>query len=390
MTNILREPLGNDQRTLLRTIWEPFALSGEWPIWQFVDLTLDRMSGLDAAAVLSSLPRVRHPDPAMWSSSYALVWYMNISSFSQPSPEQEIGLTIAGLQHLPEGADLLGAFLVTLTTLAEAQLRLVPSPTSIVEATVTGSAIAEQILNASISGSSAPPVDMTIRKLRRLLEHEPVLWAGVQPPSGAADWTIRVPAALRAFRDVSSIDNYLDRAVEWVAPAQTPLVAFSFGALDLPYCIGYLDAVWRARTRSHLFVNLDPASVGRLTQQCANEEEFNSLMSALADVLGQVVVPGKSSPPKGGALEAVQEHLGQLLEANALARVNRAIDTLVSLRHIRVGSQHADARHKAVAAFESLGMPFPPPSWDHAWIRVAVLAKGALDALREEVQTGLS
>ena len=56
-------------------------------------------------------------------------------------------------------------------------------------------------------------------------------------------------------------------------------------------------------------VSLDPASVARLTLACGSEEEFNSLMSALADVLGQVTVPGTVVPPQRGALEAVREYL---------------------------------------------------------------------------------
>jgi hypothetical protein len=65
------------------------------------------------------------------------------------------------------------------------------------------------------------------------------------------------------------------------------------------------------------------------------------------------------------------------------------LGTLIRLRRIRVGTQHADARHKAVDAFREVGLPFPPRSWDHAWTHVAAIARGALDALREEVKAGL-
>jgi hypothetical protein len=33
--------------------------------------------------------------------------------------------------------------------------------------------------------------------------------------------------------------------------------------------------VWKSKTRWHLFVDLDPASIGRLIQPCGNQEEFN-------------------------------------------------------------------------------------------------------------------
>ncbi len=42
VTSALREPLSPEQEHLLRAIYEPFDQSGEWPIWQYVDLTLAR------------------------------------------------------------------------------------------------------------------------------------------------------------------------------------------------------------------------------------------------------------------------------------------------------------------------------------------------------------
>jgi len=194
---------------------------------------------------------------------------------------------------------------------------------------------------------------------------------------------------LRAYRGVATIDDYLDHVIEQVAPPGPPSVPLSFSALDIPYAVGYLDAVWKNRTGSHLFVNLDPASVARLTQTCGSEEEFNSLMSALADVLGQVVTPGQSSPLQRGALEAVRDHLSAVLDADVAARVGAAIGALIRLRHVRVSTQHSDARHRAVAAFQEIGLAFPPVSWEEAWAHIAVVAKGALDVLREEVHAGL-
>lgn len=63
-TNPLLEPLSVEQRSLLATIYRPFADTGEWPIWQYIDPTLDGV-GLDAATVLSSLPTVRRSSDAL-------------------------------------------------------------------------------------------------------------------------------------------------------------------------------------------------------------------------------------------------------------------------------------------------------------------------------------
>ncbi len=198
-----------------------------------------------------------------------------------------------------------------------------------------------------------------------------------------------MPAILRAYRGISTVNDYLDRVVEQVEPPEAPSVPPSANPLDIPYAVGYLDSVWKSRTDSRLFVNLDPASAARLTLRCGSEEEFNSLMSALADVLGQVVVPGKANPPQRGALEAVRDYLMAELDAEVADRVGSALGTLIRLRHIRVSTQHADARHKAVEAFRDIGLQFPPLTWDQAWTHIAAMAKGALDVIREEVHADM-
>ena len=387
MPGLLREPLSPEQERLIRVIFEPFDQTGEWPIWQYVDLTLDSRFGIDTAAdILASLPSAGERGPM--SLSYALTWRQD--SHARPRLDVPIALTVAGLRHLPEAKPLLRAFVTMIRHLVDRKRNLAPSPAKVVEATVTSAEIASELLRASSGTGAATPVDATMRKLRQLLAHEPFLYTVVQQLDPAKEeWTLQVPAVLRAYRGLATIDDYLDRVIEQVAPPGPPPVPLSFSALDIPYAVGYLDAVWKNRTGSHLFVNLDPASVARLTQACGSEEEFNSLMSALADVLGQVVTPGQSSPPQRGALEAVRDHLTAVLDAGAANRVGAAVGTLIRLRHVRVSTQHSDARHRAVAAFQGIGLAFPPVSWDGAWLHIAMAAKGALDVLREEVHAGL-
>lgn len=150
-----------------------------------------------------------------------------------------------------------------------------------------------------------------------------------QPKADVEEWTARVPAVLRAYRDIASVDDYLDCLIGQVALPAPLSVPPSPSPLDIPYAVGYLDAVWKSKTDSRLFVNLDAASVARLTVACGDEEDLNSLMSALADILGQVVRPGTSAPPRGSALEAVRDHLIPQLRADAAERVADAFGTLI-------------------------------------------------------------
>jgi hypothetical protein len=60
------------------------------------------------------------------------------------------------------------------------------------------------------------------------------------------------------------------------------------------------------------------------------------------------------------------------------------------VRTIRHSIEHGDAHTKAVAAYAELGLTFPVMSWHETWAQFSAIACGALDALREEVQAGLS
>jgi hypothetical protein len=333
--------------------------------------------------MLASLPRVGDTSPT--SQSYGLTWRND--SFMAPRPDARVAVTIAGLAHLPEAAQHVDAFMTALRYLVRRQAELTPSPDEVVEAQVTSEEIELALSGAWPDGSTSAA---TMRKLRQYIATEPFLYnVIIQPDQALESWTARVPAILRAYRGVATPGEYVTRLAELITPERPPTVPLSFSALDIPYAIGYLDAVWKNRTGSPLFVNLDPASVARLTQPCTDDGDFNSLMSALADVLGQVVPPGKIKPPQRGALEEVRDFIVQALDGDPAGRVEEAVDMLIRLRRIRVSTQHADARHKAVDAFREIGLAFPPYSWDHTWTYIAGLAKGALDVIREEVHAGL-
>jgi hypothetical protein len=312
-----------------------------------------------------------------------------MDSYRQPNPDDRVALTVAGLRHLPQADAITGAFTVVIGFQAGQQARLVPSPDEVVSATVTSAQITGHLHEAGYLAEDADGDSGLLARIRTLLEHEPFLFAAAHQPGPSEPWTVKVPPVLRKYRDVTSTDVYIDTVTALVEPPDPPSAPLSAGALDIPYAIGYLDAVWQARTGGHLFASLDPASVARLTLACGSEGEFNSLMSALGDVLAQVVVPGTAAPPQRSALEAVRGYLAPALAPEAAARVSAAFATLIQLRRIRVSTQHADARHRAVTSFTEIGLAFPPPSWDQAWTHIAALAASTLDAIREEVHAGL-
>ena len=56
MAGSLRGPLSLEQEHLIWVIFEPFDQTGEWALWQYVDLTLDSRFGIDTTADGSSWP----------------------------------------------------------------------------------------------------------------------------------------------------------------------------------------------------------------------------------------------------------------------------------------------------------------------------------------------
>ena len=266
-----------------------------------------------------------------------------------------------------------------------------PSPFEVVEVTVSSMEVARHLTRAGVPAVSGPAAEITIRNVGQLLEHEPYLWSGFMRPDPARTdaWSLRITPVLREFGELQTPASYIEQIEKLVEPQAPLTVPPSSGPLDIPFAVGYLDAVWKTKTGSRLFVNVDPASAARLALACDDDGDFNSLMSALADVLGQVVKPGESKPPQREALERVRDWLVHQLGADAALRVTEAFGTLIGLRHLRVSQQHADARHKAVEAFRAVGLAFPPPGWAYAWTHIAATARGALDVIREEVHAGL-
>jgi hypothetical protein len=387
---VLLEELSEDQRRLLEVVYEPFHYSGDWPVWQFADLTMERRYGLDAAAVLASLPRAA----GLASHGYGLTWRTDWRI--DPQPQNEIALTVAGLCHVADAAVTLSLFCRMVALMTGLLADLVPDPSKVVSARVSSDAvasIAREDKAISREVNDLPPVGgglvIAKRRIRRLMDHEPFAFSYSMPSQAEEEWTVEVPPVLRAFRHVTTPEGYVEQVLRLVVPPEPPSAPLSPAPLDIPYAIGYLDAVWRAATGSRLFVNIDPASDARLTLECGSEEEFNSLISALADVLGQVVKPEVSRPPQGGALEEVRDWLVPQLDAAAADRVSVAFATLIELRRIRVATQHSDARQKTVRAFREIGLQFPPPRWEQAWAHVVVTARGALDTIREEVHAAL-
>jgi hypothetical protein len=385
VSGVLRAGLSPEQLLLLRETFIPWTRTGRWPIWSYLDQRLDA-EGLVAADVLASLPRVGQALGGR--ARYELTWYVS-SGGSVPPEDAPIALTVAGLWHLgTDPAQVLAAFMDTLRFLVKKHRSIEPDPYEVKVEAVTSQELASWMTQTGLFTS---PVDSLVPKIGQMLLHEPHL--GLfrrRPDEDDGPWELQIRDSIRDYRDTTTIEEYIDRVEQLVSPPEAPTQPFTATPLDIPYAVSFADAVWESRTGSPLFVRPDPASIARLTQPCSSEGAFNSLMSALADVLGQVAKPGSDRAPRQGALEELRKYLDGELDPAAATRCSTAIGTLIQLRTVRHSIEHGDARAKAVSAYGSLGIAFPVASWSDAWARVAAITCGALDVLREEAHAGLT
>jgi hypothetical protein len=380
---VLCAQLGPEQRLLLQESFTVYDRQGLWPVWFYLDHVLDE-KGLAAEEVLASLPVAGGRGAG--EMSYGLTWHKD--GTWRPNDTTPLHLTVAGMWHMGSAAaPLLAACMDTLRYLVKAQRSITPSPAEVVEARVSSQAIAGLLGGAGLRG---PALEIFVRKVGQILEHEPYLWHRFMRPHPDDDsWELRVPVLIREFREVTSVQEYIETVERLAEPSAPPAQPLSAAPLDIPYAVGFADAVWESRTGFPLFARPDPASIARLTQPCDSEGTFNSLMSALADVLSQVAKPGTSKAPRQGALEEVRQYLNRELDQAAAARCSAAIETLIKLRTVRHSIEHGDARPKAVDTYADLGLSFPVASWPHTWTVICALTCGALDVLREEAHVGL-
>jgi hypothetical protein len=383
--SFLLRDLNEEQTVLVETLYEGFELRrGAWPVWQFVDLRLEARK-IDAAAVLASLPQVG----AAGAREYGLVWSgQNMANEMQS--DAIVGLTVAGLRHVQAAGPLVSAFVHLLRLFGEAEQEIVPAPDREVQATVTSEQVTASVLRDGTLGQSRPPVHATVLKLHGLLSHEPYNpWTGLSQSTGGDHWEVRLSNRLgliRALRDTATVEDYVAFVEDWLKPHPVPVVPHVINALDLPNAADYLDVVWKIKTGRRLFKDLHLGSCARLTQTCDSEDRFNSLTSALAEVLSSVVPPRRTSPGDK-PLHTLHELLPEVLPPENVARGQDAIAVLLKLTLIRNAQQHSSARDRALRAVGELGIALPTRDWGVIWGQMATLAREAFDALREEMQT---
>lgn len=169
----------------------------------------------------------------------------------------------------------------------------------------------------------------------------------------------------------------------------------SLRPFDLPEALDHLDAAWRllfGRKKALLRLR-GTREVAELASSCSSQEEFESRISALADVLKMMSIPDELLAAEERTIQ--RDHtLDRLLPAvreagadeAALDRVGRAIDVLRAINAVRYSLQHVGARDRLPGALARLGVSYPPSGWGEAWDMIRLRAVEAARMIREELR----
>ena len=322
--------------------------------------------------MLASLPRLGAP-PLI--SGYGPVFIDGGPGLAQP--ENNLSLTLCGLRQLPDAADFVAMLLKLIGFVARQEGLLRPSPTSVVTSSVTRADLAGWLKAEQFVHSTD-----TAGWMRVVLEHEPPTWGGFIGGEGA-DWEINLRPQLRSFRDVASVDDYLDRVAAILSPPSpiaSPLLA---SPLTLPSTLNHLDVVWRLWTGEPLLGLISPTAVARLALDCDELDGFDSRLSALAEVFNSFRV---ERTPNAGTIETIRLRLREALPDERYDRVENAAATLKSAIRIRAGAQHSGVAAEAAKRLADFGIAYPITDVGAAWDVVRIRVAAALDAIREEIQ----
>lgn len=375
------EELNADQQAMIDIIAETWLSLGRWPVYDYVSRKLLAATGADPISVLTFLPVIRKP---VGHGTYHLVTGEEGGPFAERA--KRIGLTIGGLFHNRHGRHTAKELVQIIGAIAELDANLAPDPDRAIDLDIP---LADLLPRHTGLGQMEP------REVARSLSAEPPLWGAVQPSDGGIH-RVRPDSRLSGFRGVSEPDDYLRRCVVFLR-AHNPSAGIAPAVrspLDLPEAIGYLDVVWRLRYDTPLLTSLKPAAAAKLALPCASGDEFDSRLSALADVLSQIRVdlPAEadrdSKDLKEKSLARLQRRLRTEpgLTEESKRRIDEAIDTLRVAIRIRVAGQHSGLDREVAHAFAALGMTYPPRDPVEAWEQIRTRCANALDAIREELQ----
>ena len=384
--HVLLAPLDAGQKVLVDLVFERAVVAGQqWPVYNYLVRTM-RKAGHDAERVLLSFPVAenRHNQ----SLRYRHFFTAGNGGAAQRR-DARIHLTIVGLSTAEAPGPAIANFLTgMIAVLARRERDIVPDPDAEVSYTFDLNDIVHSVPGFQRYGIYLP-------LFASVLEHEVPLWGSTwskDDRGGIRHYQIDLKSDLTAFVGTDGTADYLSRLLA-VMGSNSPVAGPA--PLDVPLALvdelGYLDAIWQARTkRSALFGAAQVSSCAGLVLPCASPEDFDSRMNALYDVLNRIEVPITEDAPemKGrtGSLQRLRAQLLLDLPDDDAARVDESIKVLQAAVSVRA-ALHTGRQRDLPRACEALGLTFPLRDYGRAWDHIRGRCSWAIRLIRQALET---
>jgi hypothetical protein len=361
------------QRRLLEIVYGAYCRYGFWPIYQYVEALLYSELGLAAGSVILQCPTVRFPtSPARYG------WFWSSEGrFEAAHPGAKVGLTVSGMSRLTNAHTQVQLFLAVLRYMVERERAFIPTPDVVQSVEVRSSELARDLPKWRWLLTPA-----ALDRIAELIGNEPSTWHSFPAQPRPGIWTMTLTPLLRAFTDVASPEDYVERLTAWISPPLRLEPVGVVSSLGLPEAIDYLNAVWRLHAGKALLRIKRAEAAAKLVEPCATADEFDARLSALCGILDTLQLPESDD---GKKLYDLANYLTGILPEESAVRVNRAIEDLRALFALRSWRQHPGADEPGAKAMRQLTLVLPTADWEAAWDQVQLRTVAAIVAIREEI-----
>jgi hypothetical protein len=178
-------------------------------------------------------------------------------------------------------------------------------------------------------------------------------------------------------------------------------IAGPVSPLGLPEQFDVLDAYWRLTfgRKLRLLGLTTITGAASLALSCGSRAEFESRLSALADIIAKLKVddallPAMTEDEKknqvNGSLDKLQIALRHKLPPEHHAGIDKAIRSLRNVCQARNALQHGISLGGGLTArLRDIGIHDAPPNWEGAWNAIRAYTSDALSTLRNELRSAL-
>jgi Protein of unknown function (Hypoth_ymh) len=189
------EQLTDPQQALLQETYDVFRKTGSWPTYLHLDQYLDQEHGAAIGEVLAGMPAGL------------------VKVYEPLRPDREVALRVAGLLHCEGAEDDLALFLHALKWCVAKERAFRPKvATEWEQLSVTSADAAKEWAQEGIETD-----DATFLRAHALFDVE---WIGINLNGSAGDWHWHISEAIRRFRGVETVDDYLRVRAEMEASRQ--------------------------------------------------------------------------------------------------------------------------------------------------------------------------